>query len=708
MKELLMKMTLKEKIGQMMQLSPFFFDPRLEQEDAGPMRDLHLDAEKVWSAGSILGIGSAEEMKDIQKRYLERSRLGIPLLFTADVIHGFKTIFPVPLALSCTWDAEAVRTAARVAARESATGGIQMTYAPMADLVRDPRWGRVVESFGEDPLLLGLFAKASVEGFQDGDPAKDGSVAACVKHFAGYGAPEGGREYNTVDLSRQALESGYFEGYRQAVATGVRGVMTAFNPIEAVPSTVNRYLLREVLRDRWGFTGITITDYNSLHETIAHGVAEDAADAARLGVEAGLDVEMASTDYVNHLERLVAEGKVDVALIDEAVLRILNLKRELGLFDNPFKGALIPGETDVVRSKPHLKAARKVALEAAVLLKNDGVLPLDPTRKIAILGPFADSRKTNGPWSWHGNNAENESLAEVLERRGIRPVLVKKGEFGADYDAEDIVRIREADVVLLALGESARLSGEAHARADITLPGRQAELAEFVRSLGKKSVVILTNGRPLVLENILSVDAILETWFLGSMASEAIADLLYGIANPSGKLTMSFPRSVGQIPVHYDRLPTGRPNEDELHPGEYVTKYLDMLNSPRFPFGYGLSYARFRYDALILSAARIRAGETLTVSVGVTNEADVDGVEVVQLYLRDHAARISRPVRELKGFRRVAIQARTTETVTFELGLADLSYRLADGSLVWDPGRFSVHVGSDADAAAQASFVLER
>ena len=709
MKELLARMTLREKIGQLMQLSPFFFVADLEKEAAGPIRDLNLDEDKIFAAGTALGIGDADEMIRVQRRYLKKNRLGIPLLFGADVIHGYRTIFPVPLALSCSWNPETVREASRIAAREASVAGVHMTYAPMADLVRDPRWGRVVESFGEDPLLLALFARAAVEGFQGGDLGGDGSVAACVKHFAGYGAPEGGREYNTVDLSRQSLESFYFAGYRAAVEAGCRGVMTAFNPIEAVPCTINRYLLRDVLRDRWGFRGVTLTDYDSLHETIAHGAAEDERDAARRGIEAGLDIEMASTDYVNHLENLVHDGIVDVRLIDEAALRVLELKRDLGLFDDPFRNADPEREKTVMLSPAHRAAARRAAHEAAVLLKNDGVLPLGRGLRLALLGPFAQSGETNGPWSWHGNGARNATLADVLAARGFDLVLVKTGASPDDYDVADREAIRRADVVLLALGESAHQSGEAHARADVTLPGRQAELVPFVSGLGRKAVILLQNGRPLVLENVLAADAILETWFLGTEAAPAIADLLAGDVNPSGRLTMSFPRAVGQIPVHYDELPTGRPNLDENHPGEYVTKYVDLPNSPRFPFGFGLGYARFDYGPVrLVTPSSITSAMSVTVAVDVTNAGAVGGVETVQCYLRDHAARISRPVRELKGFRRIALAPGETATVRFTLGLADLSYRLADGSLVWDPGLFTVSVGPNAATLQGASFRLVR
>ncbi|HAQ56766.1 MAG TPA: hypothetical protein DCR44_05160 [Acholeplasmatales bacterium] len=416
---------------------------------------------------------------------------------------------------------------------------------------------------------------------------------------------------------------------------------------------------------------------------------------------------MASTDYVNHLEALVKDGVLDVSLIDEAVLRVLDLKEELGLFDNPFRNADPLKEQQTMLSEPHLASAKKVAVESAVLLKNETPLPLHPGLRIAVIGPFAASHETNGPWSWHGNNAQNESIAEVLKRRDIELSIVKAGDAASDYDDADIEKLKRSDVVLLLLGENAHQSGEAHSRADITLPGKQAELVGFVKSLHATAVVVLQNGRPLVLENILAADAILETWFLGTKGAEAVCDLLYGIANPSGKLTMSFPRSVGQIPVHYDGLPTGRPNKHELRPREYVTKYIDELNSPRFPFGFGLSYANFSYGEPILSAPSIGPADHLAITVEIHNETAVAGVETVQLYLRDHAARISRPILELKAFRKIPLAAFETKTVDFELSLPDLSYRLADGSVVWDPGTFTVFVGPDSVRLKSASFLLK-
>lgn len=707
MKELLKKMTLKEKIGQMMQLSPFFFIADLEKEAAGPIRELDLNQEKIFSAGSILGVGSSEEMVAVQKKYLSKNRLGIPLIFMADIIHGYKTIFPVPLALASSWNREVVKTAARISAIEASSSGIHMTFSPMADLVRDPRWGRCVESFGESPLLVAEFSKAMVEGYQQNDLKKTGNLGSCVKHFAGYGAVEGGRDYNTVDLSLQTLHSTHFAGYRSAIESGCVAIMTAFNLFEGVPCTINKDLLQKVLRDQWHFSGITISDYDSLHEVISHGVAENSKDAAAMGIEAGLDIEMASTCYINHLETLVNNHQIDLNLIDEAVLRILELKKQLGLFENPYKGAIPSAEQTMVRCPEFLSATKKAATESAVLLQNDGTLPLSTSQKIAILGPYAASTKTNGPWSWHGYNDNNASLNDVLLSRKIPVVFSKPADSLEEYTDHDIDRIRQADILLLALGEPENWSGEAHSRADISLPGKQASFVEFAATLNKKAVVLLQNGRPLILDNILCASAILETWFLGSMASEAICDLLYGIANPSGKLPMSFPRSHGQIPIYYNALQTGRPNTNETHPQEYVSKYLDSPNSPLFPFGYGLSYSTFHCSNLCLSAKRMKENDSLVVSITLENQSPIDGTDVIQVYLGDPVARISRPVRELIAFRKISLKGNEKTTVSFELTKKELSYRLKDGSLVTDPGKFILYVGDDPNQLLQNDFFLE-
>jgi beta-glucosidase len=703
MKNLLQTLSISEKIGQLMQLAPFLYIQDLKNEVAGHVEALHLNEAKIFASGSVLGIGSASEMIEVQKKYLAKSRHKIPLVFMADIIHGYKTIFPVPLALAASFNPELAKIVARVSALEASTSGIHVTFSPMADLTRDPRWGRTVESFGEDPYLVGRMAAAMVEGYQHDGIDKLGNIASCVKHFAAYGASEGGRDYNTVDLSRLALHSNYLNGYKQAIEANARLVMTAFNVVEGIPSTVNTYLLRTVLRDLWHFTGVTISDYDSLKQIMAHGVASNMKEAAYLGITAGLDIEMASTAYTNHLEALIQEGKVDIRLVDEAVLRILELKNDLGLFDNPYKGADLEKAETIVLSEEFMEESLKVAHESMVLLQNKGVLPLKPQAKIALIGPYAQSRKTVGPWSWHGRRDLHATLEEVFFGQ---VVFCKDAVNMEDYDLYDIERIKTADVVILCLGEDERLSGEAHSRSSIDLPHNQANLLKMVKALDKPSVVVIFSGRPLILEGLLDSDAILECFFLGSKSAQAIKDVLDGTVNPSGKLPISFPRNVGQIPVYYNHLNTGRPYLGPGDHNEYVSRYLDVENTPLFPFGFGLSYSKFDYQNLSLSEVSVTPNGSIDVSIDIHNDSDRSGMETVQLYIRDHYARVSRPVKELKQFQKLTIGAHATKSVTFHLTLKDWEYTLADGSVVYDSGTFSVMVGPSSDTVLKADFTL--
>lgn len=703
--ELLKQMTLTEKVGQLAQLSPFFLLQELEKEAAGPIRELDLNEQKIFSIGSILGIGSAEDMIKVQTRYLEKSRLRIPLLFMGDIIHGYKTIFPVPLGLAASFNPECARETARVSAREASVAGLHMTFSPMADLVRDPRWGRVVESFGESKHLLGAFAAAMVEGYQTPQP-EGYRLSACVKHFAAYGAAEAGMDYNTVDISRLSLHNHYLAGYREAIRAGAKGVMTAFNVFEGLPCTINDYLLKDVLRDNLGFTGVTISDYASLFETISHGVALDLKDAARRGLSAGLDIEMASVAYLTHLEKLVAAGEVSEALLDDAVLRILRLKAELGLFDNPFRGADLARQAKLMLHPDHLASAETVAKECLVLLENNGVLPLVNTTTLALIGPFATAKRTSGPWSWHGYRDENTSLAEALARAGCHLLLAKSGEGPEAYDEADYRQIRDAEVVILYLGEAATRSGEARSLTDIGLPHEQLALYGKIRELGKKTVVLLQNGRPLLLAPLAQADAILETWFLGSRAAEAIAATLLGENNPSGKLPMTFPRNMGQIPIYHDRLRTGRPLKNEDRPGEFEAKYLDSRNSPLYPFAHGKSYSRFESHDLSLSKHRLTSGELLEMTINITNHGPRSGMATVLVYLSDPQAKISRPVQELIKFKKVHLEAGETQAVSFTITLADLTYHLGDGTLSYDPGKFTIRLGLSPTDLKEAEFTL--
>lgn len=691
-KHLLNQMTIEEKIGQLLQIAPFLFIQDLDVEVYGFVKDLGLNEKRVFNAGSVLGIKNAKEMMEVQNKYLKKHRLGIPLMFMADIIHGYETIFPVPLALSCSWQPSLAEKVARISAIEASTAGIHVTFSPMADLVRDPRWGRVVESFGEDPYLNYMFAYHMVKGYQGDDIKKEGHIGACVKHFAAYGAAEGGRDYNTVDMSRSTLHNYYMSGYKGAIDAGAKMIMTAFNVLDGVPATVNKYLLRDVLRDLWKFQGVTISDYDSLHQIIEHGASENDFEAALLGIDAGLDIEMASTCYTNYLEKHIAQHNIDIKYLDEAVYRILHLKEKLGLFDHPFKDASEAKENELVRHETHLEDALNVAHECMVLLKNeDQILPMIKGSNVVLLGRYATSNETNGPWSWHGKNDLNISLYDAINK-DFNVTYVSET---LDQDDHVFKKIKEADYVICAIGEKTKESGEAHSKADINLKQSDIDMIHQALSHNPNVITLLYHGRPQLLEDILNVKAILETWFLGSRANEAIRDVLLGIKNPSGRLTMSIPRKVGQIPVYYNHLNTGRPKVENSH-NEYVSYYLDVPNEPRYPFGYGLSYASFEYGTLKLSQETMRIHDKIEISIDVKNTSGRDGYEVVQLYIKDHAAAISRPVKELKDFKKVWIKAHETKKVSFTITIDKLMYKNDLGQDVYDLGTFTIMVGRDS------------
>jgi beta-glucosidase len=692
---LIKTLTIEEKIGQLLQIAPFFFIQELEKEVSGNITDLHLTEKKIFRAGSVLGIGNATEMINVQKRYLEKSTHKIPLVFMADIIHGYQTIFPIPLALSTSWNPSLFETMGRISAIEASTAGIHVTFAPMVDIARDPRWGRVVEGMGEDPYLNQIMTHHAVKGFQGDDLKKVGNIASCVKHFAAYGAVESGRDYNTVDMSRIRLFNDYMHGYKAAIDAGARMVMTSFNVVDGIPMTVNKHLLRTVLRDLWKFDGVTISDYDSLHQIIDHGVAEDDQEAALLGINAGLDIEMASICYVNYLKEHIESGRVEMRLLDEAVERVLKLKDDLGLFEDPFKGASIEREQQLVRSRAHLMASKQAALESAVLLQNDGILPIKKGLKVGIIGPYATTRQTNGPWSWHGRNDLNETLENCLKKLGVDVCLTLSSAI-SNYTEKELKQLDDVDLLVLALGENERESGEAHNRSDICLPRHQEAYLEFSKRIMKPSIVVLYHGRPLDLSNIKEANAILDAYFLGSMANEAIADLLVGIHNPSGKLTMTYPKSVGQIPLYYNHLNTGRPKVKGID-NEFTGYYLDVDNEPLFPFGYGLSYSTFTYGKMRLNTHDLHFNQSLDIEVDVTNTSEVDGAEIVQLYIRDLVASISRPVKELKGFKKMMIKAHETVTIKFKLKTDDLGFFDDTGTRIIEPGKFAIMVGKDSE-----------
>lgn len=708
-------MTLEEKIAQLLQLAaPFYDEPGDDSEITGPMEELGINNDTLRGAGSVLGISGAEKMMAVQKAHLASNRHGIPLLFMADIVHGFKTIFPIPLAIGCSWNPVLAELSSEVAAREAAVSGLHVTFAPMVDLVRDPRWGRVMESTGEDPYLNSIFAKAFVQGFQGDDLKNDTSrVAACVKHFAAYGLAEGGRDYNTVDLSERQLREYYLPGYKAAIDAGCEMVMTSFNIVDGIPATGNQKLLRGLLREEWGFDGIVISDWASIKEMVAHGAAEDDKEAALKAIWSGVDIDMMTTSYVNHLPQLVEEGLVDESLIDEAVLRILKLKEKLGLFENPMRGADPVAEKKIVLSAEHRQISRNLAEKSSVLLKNEGVLPLRAEQKVALIGPFADSGDILGWWSWQGSKETAVRLGEALQAVSGNPNNVTIAE-GSGIDsiseaqrAEALKVAADADVIVLALGESSEMSGEGGSRSDIRLPQAQLELVQIMKELGKPLAVVLFNGRPLDLHGVYDIaDAVLEAWFPGSEGGAALADLLYGKVNPSGRLSMSFPYSVGQIPVYYNSFNTGRPKPVEETENRYISQYIDIPNEPLLPFGFGLSYTTYAYEGLSLSSDVLTAEQPLEAKITVTNTGSMAGTETVQLYLRDISGEVVRPVKELKGFQQVELAPGESKEVIFQINEEQLRYHHSDLSVISDQGQFSLFIGASSRDVQAVGFRL--
>ncbi|WP_307215670.1 glycoside hydrolase family 3 N-terminal domain-containing protein [Paenibacillus tundrae] len=713
--DLVGQMTLEEKTAQLLQLTSNFYEGTDTQgQITGPMEEMGITQQSVYASGSILGLSGAQAIIDVQQAYMEKSRLGIPLLFMADVVHGFKTIFPIPLAIGCSWDTQLAEKSAEIAARESAVSGLHVTFAPMVDLVRDPRWGRVMETTGEDPYLNSLFAAAFVRGYQ-GDNLQEETdrLAACVKHFAAYGAAEGGRDYNTVDMSERNLREYYLPAYKAALDAGVEMVMASFNTVDGIPASGNEKLMRDILREEWGFEGVLISDWASIREMIAHGAAEDDREAAYRAIRAGVDIEMMTPCYVHHLPALIASGEVSEKLIDEAVLRILQLKEKLGLFDNPFRAANPEREREIVFSKEHRQVSYELATKSAVLLKNaNDILPLNPQAHIALIGPFAESEDILGWWSCEGVKADAVKLGTALqERLGTDHVHLAQGSGVHTITSEQIAEALEvaskADLIVLALGEDSEMSGEGGSRTDIRLPGAQLELIKHLRSTGKPLATVIFNGRPLDLHGIWEEsDAVLEAWFPGSEGGAAIANVLTGVVNPSGRLTMSFPQSVGQVPVYYNHFNTGRPLNPQKTEERYVSKYIDSPNDPLLPFGYGLSYTTFEYGSLDISSQELSNELPLTIKVKVTNTGERTGVETVQLYVRDVTGEVVRPMRELKDYVKLELAPGETGTATFTLSEAQLRYHHSDLSYRSDKGTFHVYVGSNSRDTQESSFQL--
>jgi beta-glucosidase len=700
-------MTLEEKIGQLT-----LFTSDMDQTGAFIRKEYEEDI-KQGRVGSIFNAYGAEYTRKLQKMAVENTRMKIPLLFGYDVIHGHRTIFPMPLAEAASWDLEIIEKSARIAAIEATAEGLHWTFAPMADVSFDPRWGRIIEGAGEDTYLASLISAARVKGFQGDNLSDLNTLVACVKHFAAYGASQAGRDYHSVDMSERMLREVYLPPYKAALDAGAMTVMTSFNDLNGIPATANKYLMTEILRDEWGFEGFIVTDYTSIMELMYHGVAADTLEASLLSIKAGVDMDMQAGFYNTALARLVEAKQVDEELINIAVRRILKVKYLLGLFDDPYRYSSTEREATEIMTPEFIETARDVARKSIVLLKNENqLLPIDPaTKTIAVIGPLSESRRDLiGSWSAAGDWAKSVTLLEGIKARVPNARILHAQ--GCDIDgkskdgfAQAIAAARQADVVVLALGEAYWMSGEAASRSDIGLPGVQQQLAEAIHATGKPVVAVLMNGRPLTInwldENI---PAILQTWFLGTTTGNAIADVLFGDYNPSGKLPVTFPKNVGQIPIHYNMKNTGRPFDAN---NKYTTKYLDVSNEPLYPFGFGLSYTTFAYDEIELSKSSIGLEETLTVSINVANTGDFDGEEVVQMYIRDKVASVSRPVKELKGFKKINLKKGESQKVSFEIGLEALSFYRADMSFGAEKGDFEVMIGGSSVDTKSASFSLK-
>ena len=697
---LLAQMTLEEKLGQLQQL---------DGEANGNFRPEHLELIRKGLLGSTLNVRGAQRTNQVQRVAMNESRLKIPVLFGFDVIHGYRTIFPIPLAEASSWDPGLAERSAAVAAQEANNVGLRWTFAPMVDIARDPRWGRITEGAGEDPFLGAAFARARVRGFQGDDYSAPDKVLACAKHFVAYGAAEGGRDYNTTDLSENTLREIYLPPFKAAVDAGVGTLMSSFNAINGVPATSNAFTLTKMLRDEWKFDGFVVSDYTSVKELINHGVAANEEEAATAALNAGVEMEMVSRSYNAFGPKLLQQNKISLARIDEAVRRILRIKFRLGLFDNPYTDEA--REPNSLLRPESIRLAREVAGRSMVLLKNDReTLPLNKNAgSIAVIGPLADDRRAPLGW-WAGDGKEENTVTPLAGIKAKVPAQTKVGYAkGCDVKddstagfAEAINLAKQSDVAILFVGETADMVGEAASRSSLDLPGRQMELVQAIHAVGKPTVVVLVNGRPLSIGWIVNnVPAILESWMGGSQSGNAIADILFGDVNPSAKLPVTFPRTAGQVPIYYNYMNTGRPPEAE---NRYTSKYLDLPWSPLFPFGYGLSYTKFKITNLQLSAPRINTNGKLSVSVEVENVGTRAGDEVVQLYIRDPVATMTRPVKELKGFQRVTLQPGQKRRIEFVLDREHLGFWNREMRYVVEPGEFRVMVGASSADVIEAKF----
>ena len=731
-KSLMDKMTLQEKLGQLNLIIPG------DGSVTGTVVSTDVEGKiKKGLVGGMFGIAGLDKIKKVQEMVVRESRLHIPMLFGSDIIHGYKTAFPIPLALSASWDMPLIQKSAQMAALEATADGLNWTFSPMVDIARDPRWGRVAEGAGEDPYLGSAVAKAMVMGYQGGNGstnlASGNSLLSCVKHFALYGAPEAGRDYNSVDMSKLKMYNDYFPPYKAAVDAGAGSVMSSFNDIDGVPASGNKWLLTDVLRKQWGFKGFVVSDYTSVTEMINHGMGDTAAVSA-LSLNAGLDMDMVSEGFLNTLQKSLQSGKVSMASINEACKRILEAKYDLGLFEDPYKYCKTARASEVL-SADKRAFAKEAAMHSFVLLKNDNqVLPLRANQKIALIGPLANDKSNMlGTWSINANASASIGVfdgfksrpgigSKVMYAKGANlsddPVFAAKiNVFGEKISidsrspqellAEALSVAAASDVIVAVVGEASEMSGEAASRSNLDIPASQQKLIEALAKTGKPLVLVLMNGRPLTIPNELKwATAVLDVWHAGTEAGNAIASVLYGDYNPSGKLTMSFPRNVGQVPIYYSIRNTGRPNGGDVF-GKYRSNYLDVENSPLLPFGFGLSYTNFSYSKPVLSATSVTAAKEITASVTVTNTGNYDGEEVVQLYIKDEVGSITRPLKELKGFQKIFLKKGESKTVTFTIDEKMLRFYNADLKHVSEKGGFQVFIGTNSRIENSATFQLK-
>ena len=724
--DLMGKMTLQEKIGQLN--LPVTGDIITGSTVSGDV----VGKIRAGQVGGLFNMKGVQSIRALQEVAVKQSRLGIPLIFGMDVIHGYETVFPIPFAMSMSWDMDAIRNSAHIAAIEATADGICWTFSPMVDICREPRWGRMSEGNGEDPFLGSAICRAMIEGYQGADLADKATMMACVKHFALYGAPEAGRDYNTVDMSHVRMFNEYFPPYKAGVEAGAGSYMTSFNVIDYIPATGNRWLMTEVLRDRWGFDGFVVTDYTAISEMINHGMG-DLQEVSALALKAGTDMDMVADGFLGTLEKSLNEGKVTMADIDKACRRILEAKYKLGLFDDPYRYLDAKRAKKEVYTAEHRAAARQLATETFVLLQNkDNVLPLKRTGKIALVGPLANTRANMpGTWSVAAASDRYSTLLEAMRRAvGDKAEVMYAKGCNVCYDAEleknstmfgremrdnrpvDVMRdealriANECDVIVAAMGEPSEMSGESSSRSELTILDAQKDLLMALKATGKPIVLLNFSGRATVMDwEVENIPTILNVWFGGSEAADAICDVVFGDVAPSGKLTVTMPRNMGQIPIYYNHLNTGRPNPQWF--SKFTSNYLDVPNSPLFPFGYGLSYTTFEYSPMTLSSNAMNAGGTINATVNVTNTGKVEGTEVVQFYIRDMVGSIARPVQELKGFERISLKPGESRTVTFTINADLLKFYNKDLEYVCEPGQFEAMIGPNSRDVQRLTFTLK-